>query len=1134
MPLHRWLQDLGLSQYAEIFANNAVDFDVLTELSDADLKDLGIPLGDRKRLLRAIVQLRENLVAADTTPAPPPPHGEISSPIAAATSTHGPRSRSGAERRQLTVLFCDLVGSTTLAQRLDPEDMREVVRAYQQCCAGVIGRYEGHVAKYMGDGVLAYFGYPRAHEDDSERAVRAGLELAKAISGLGAGNGTGLAARVGIATGLVVVGDLIGEGAAQEHTVVGETPNLAARLQALAEPGSVMIAAATQHLIEGLFELIDLGPTALKGIDGPARAWRVLGEIRTSSRFEARHGQGLTPLVGREHELGLLLDRWSQAREGDGQVILLAGEPGIGKSRILLALRERVADQPHTRLRYFCSPYHTNTAFHPILDQLERGARIERDDLPDARLDKLETLFALSGKDGAEATGMIASLLSIPTGTRYPPVVLTPQARKAKVQEILLQQVVGLASDHPVLMLLEDAHWIDPTSLEQFDLVIERIQRLPVLIVITFRPEFQPPWTRYPHITSLSLNRLSCRQSVAMVERITGGKGVPDEVLGQIVEKADGVPLFLEELTKAVLESGLLEDAGDRYRLAGPLPPLAIPATLQDSLMARLDRLAPVKEVAQIASVIGREFPHDLLVALSPLPEVKLNEALGHLMAAELVFRRGVSPNVTYAFKHALVQDAAYASLLRGRRQQLHARIGQVLEGQFPEAAEVAPEVLARHYTEGSLEHEAVRFWLKAAQQAVRRRALREAIAHARRGIELIAGIADSPARHQLEIPLQTTLGLALQATQGPVEEVRLAFARADDLCRQTGDVCRRYKALWGLWFWNEHRMHFETARELAHTLLSLAEQEGDEEMLLQAHHANWTTLLYRGELEEARTHAQQGIALYRVEDHHAHCEIYAGHDVGACSHYTAGLCTCLLGFPDEAVRQAEQALELGERLAHPFTLSLALTIATIIRQIRAEVDVANRLAERLIAVASEHDIAVFRETGCILNGWLLAARGESATGIQAIKDALDELLGRGAGLRRSYFLWLLADASTRAGDHERGWATLSEALAFVQQRGERWWEAELHRLQGQLLLRRGHAHGKKAEGCYQTALEIARLQGAKLLELRAATSLAGLWTDQGERQKAHDLLAPVCGWFTEGFDTADLKDAKALLNALV
>jgi class 3 adenylate cyclase len=627
---------------------------------------------------------------------------------------------ASAERRQLTVMFCDLVNSTVLSARLDPEDMRDVLRVYHDGCASIVARFQGFVAKYMGDGVLVYFGYPHAHEDDAERAVHAGLALVEAIgaAALPLPGELKLQMRVGIATGLVVVGDLIGSGAAQEEAVVGETPNLAARLQGLATPNSVVIAADTRRLTGGLFEYRDLGAATLKGFANPVRAWQVVGPSTIESRFEALHpASTTTPLIGRDEELDLLMRRWQQVKDGDGRVVLLSGEPGIGKSRVTEAIEERLSREPHFRLRFFCSPHHGETALHPVASQLEHAAGFERDDNAERRLGKLEAILAPSTRNMKQATALLADLLSIGSD-RYPPLNLDPQRRKEGTLEALFAQLAGLAAARPVLMVFEDVHWIDPISLELLELAVERISSLRVLLIMTFRPEFQSPWTGDAHVTTLALNRLGRQHGAELVKRLTGNKQLPSAILDQITAHADGVPLFVEELTKAVLESDLLRDAGDQYVLTGPVPPLAIPTTLHASLMARLDRLAPIREVAQIGAAIGREFSYELLAALVPLTESTLQEAVERLVRSELVFCRGRPPSATYTFKHALIRDAAYATLLRSRRQELHARIAQVLEDRFPETVELHPEILAHHWSQAGLVEKAAFYagktWLHA------------------------------------------------------------------------------------------------------------------------------------------------------------------------------------------------------------------------------------------------------------------------------------------------------------------------------------------------------------------------------------------------------------------------------------
>ncbi|HET6519516.1 MAG TPA: AAA family ATPase, partial [Geminicoccaceae bacterium] len=782
MDVAAWLRDLGLARYEPAFRDHEIDWEILPDLTEADLEKLGLPLGPRKKLVKAIAAL-----------------SAAAAPAAPATTSRPTSTAPGAERRQLTVLFCDLVGSTELAARLDPEDLGAVIRAYQDRAADAVGRWGGSVAKYLGDGVLACFGWPRAHEDDAERAVRAGLELVQGVGRLTAGEGgPPLAARVGIATGLVMVGEPVGEGPARERAVVGETPNLAARLQALAEPGAVVVAPGTRRLVDGLFDVTDLGAHALKGFAAPVRAWRVLGPSAAEGRFEARRrASGLTPLVGRERELARLLDRWQSAADGGGQVVLLSGEPGIGKSRLFQALHERLRDRggPYLRLRYQCSPYATNSALHPVIDQLEHAAGFARDESPEEKLAKLEALLARSAEDVGAVAPLLAALLSVPAGGRYPPLNLTPQRQKDLTLAALAAQLEGLARRQPVLAVFEDAHWIDPTSLELLERLVERAGELRALLVVTFRPEFAPPpgWAGRAHVTALPLGRLGRQRGAALVERVAGDKALPAEVLDQIVDKTDGVPLFVEELTKTVLESGMLVDAGDRYELDGPLAPLAIPATLRDSLTARLDRLAPVvKEVAQLGAAIGREFGRELLAAVSPLPQSELRAALDELVASELVLARGGPPGAIYMFKHALVQDTAYATLLKSRRRRLHARIARALEERWPETRASRPELLAHHYTEAGLIERAVPSWLEAGTEALGRSAVAEAAAHLGRGLELIPRLPASDDRDRVELELRVALGTAQMAHKGwPAAEVRAALEPARGLCRRLGETDR-------------------------------------------------------------------------------------------------------------------------------------------------------------------------------------------------------------------------------------------------------------------------------------------------------------------------------------------------------
>ena len=1013
----QWLDKFGLGRYAQAFADNGVELDHLPHLTDDDLKELGLPLGPRRHLQAAVQTLSANQPS--------------SQPSTASAQAAGARP-SEAERRQLTVLFCDLVGSTELSAKLDPEDMGQLIRAYHGACAEVVERWGGHVAKYMGDGVLAYFGWPQAHEDEAERAVRAGLDLVAAVAGLATPDDAGLAARVGIATGRVVVGELIGAGTAQEEAVVGETPNLAARLQALAEPGSVVISQATRRLVGGLFELVDLGPRRLKGFAEPLAAFRVVGAGRAEGRFEALHGERLMPLVGREHEFGILLERWEWTKDGEGQIVLLSGEPGIGKSRLTRSLIERLADEPHTRLRYYCSPYHTNSALYPVIDQMERAAGFQPEDTADTRLDKLEAVLAQATEGVAAVAPLIAALLSIPTGGRYPPVSLTPEAQKLRTLEALLGQVESLAGQRPVLMVFEDAQWIDPTSVELFGLVIDRIRRLPVLLLITFRPEFTPPWTGYAHLTPLTLGRLGQRQGALMVERLTGSKPLPPEVLQQILLKTDGVPLFVEELTKTVLELGLLADAGDHYELSGPLPPLAIPTTLHDSLMARLDRLAPVKEVAQTGAVIGREFSHELLAAVSPLSEADLASALEQLVHSELVFRRGVPPEAAYTFKHMLVQDAAYQSLLKARRQQLHARIAEALEGRLTDAGETGPEVLARHLTEARLPVRAIPYWRRAGELAAGRSANVEAIAHLNKGLELIGTLPDAPERFDEELALRLAIGGPLMAIKGyAAPEVERTYSRAWALCKQLSRSAELFPVLRGLWNCHLLRGELQQAHELSERLVQLAEEEGTPLHRALAQRALGATLYYLGRFADAAAVLDEGIAIddavSALDDHRADLLLHTER-AGVVCRLLSGRALWFLGFPDRALERIEAGLALGQRLAHASSVAFALGFAALVHNLRREFAAARTRAEAAIAFAGEHRMPQWLAEATMFRGFALVGLGQQAEGIAQLRTGLAAWNGTGAHLLDTQWLGLIAEAHLRVGQFDHALATLDRA----------------------------------------------------------------------------------------------------------
>jgi class 3 adenylate cyclase/tetratricopeptide (TPR) repeat protein len=714
------------------------------------------------------------------------------------------RNAPEAERRQLTVMFCDLVGSTGLSGTLDPEDLREVIRAYQQTAAEVIQQYQGHVAQYLGDGLLIYFGFPVAHEDDAQRAVYTGLGIPAAMAPLNrrlqAAYGVQLAVRIGIHTGPVVVGEM-GGGDRHENLALGETPNIAARLEGLAQPNTAVLSPVTAQLVQRSFVLEELGSYDLKGVVEPMMLYTVIAP-RTSD--QANDAGGVTSrfdaLVGRDEEIGLLLRRWEQSKDGLGQVVLLSGEAGIGKSSLVEGLRHHVRQAGFTRIAFRCSPYHTNSAFYPIIEQVQRALGWQPDDAVDTQLAKLEQALAGTSLPLEDAVPLLAALLSLPLPEdRYPALSVTPQQQRHQTQDVLVAWLLEEAEHHPVLAVWEDLHWADPSTLETLGLIIDQAPTATMLHVLTFRPEFEPPWPSRSHLTPLTLNHLERPQVEALVQRLAGGKRLPEDVVAHIVGKTDGVPLYVEELTKMLLASALLREEAEQYVLTGPLFSVAIPDTLQDSLMARLDQMNTAKEVAQLGSVLGREFAYDMLQALAWQDETTLQAALAQLVQAELLYQRGRPPRARYLFKHALIQDAAYASLLRSVRQRYHQQIAQLLEARFPEVVETQPELVAHHYTEAAQDKAALHHWQRAGQRAIERSTYVEAIAHLRQGLSVLMRLPETPERLQQELDLQVALGPALIATKGQAApDVERAYARARELCQQVGDTSQLFPALWG------------------------------------------------------------------------------------------------------------------------------------------------------------------------------------------------------------------------------------------------------------------------------------------------------------------------------------------------
>jgi class 3 adenylate cyclase/predicted ATPase len=1127
MDIVVWLRSLGLGRYEAAFRDNEIDETVLPSLTAEDLKDLGVSIvGHRRKLLDAIAALRTDVGAKAPSPD-------------AATTTSAPTvsPEDRAERRQVTVMFSDLVGSTALSARMDPEDLREIISAYQKCVAETVRRFGGFVAQFLGDGVLVYFGYPEAHEDDAERAVRAGLELITAVIALK--TPASLQTRVGIATGLVVVGDLTGSGEAHERRIVGETPNLAARLQGIAEPNTVVIAEATRRLLGNLFELKDLGARDLKGVAEPLRAWVALRASTVESRFEALHPSELTALVGREEETELLLRRWSRAKGGNGQVVLISGEAGIGKSRLTAALLESLAPEPHTRLRYFCSPQHTDSAFSPIIGQMERAAGLLHDDTPQQKLDKLDALLAQAStsiEDGA----LVAEMLSLPNDGRYPALEMTPEQRRQKTLEALTTQMVTLSRQKPVLMIFEDAHWADPTSLEAFGRVVDRIRTLRVLLLVTFRPEFDAPWVGRPYVTTLTINRLAEHEASAMIDRLVGNKQLSTSIRQDIIERTDGIPLFVEEMTKAVLEAGS-ETAAARAIAAVPSPTLAVPASLYASLMARLDRLGgPAKELAQIAAVIGREFSHALLASVVPQPEAGLRSALDRLIAAGLLFRRGMPPHSTYLFKHALVQDAAYGTLLREPRRTLHARIAETIENEFAESAESRPELLARHWTEAGLIEKAAGLWGKAGLRSLAQSALVEAVEQLTRALDQIATLPATPALRREQIKLQVALanalmhvkGYAAPETKAAAERARVLVEHAEALGETPEDPLALFSVLYGPWATSYVAFDGDMMRELAARFMTLAEKQGATVPLMIGHRMVGLSLLSTGGIAESRPHLDRSITLYDPPAHRSMATRF-GHDNRVAATIYRSWALWMLGYPEAALADAERALKDARELGQAATLMLALCFTSLTYSFCGSYSAANARLDENRALANEKGAALWKAFGMLSQGCVLALTGKSSDAAQTITAGLAEFRATGSTFWTPLFLSYLAKAYAELRQFDDAWRSIEEVITAVQATKETLCEAEVHRVAGEIALLSPERDVARAEAYFERALAVARQQQAKSWELRAAMSLARLWRDHGKLQQARELLAPIYGWFTEGFDTRDLEEAKALLDAL-
>jgi class 3 adenylate cyclase/predicted ATPase len=1115
VELTSWLESHGLGRYAQLLADNAIGIDILADLTEEDLEKLSLPLGDRKRLLRAAAALA-------TTP-------QDRQRPTSRTVHEGATQRAEPQRRQLTILFCDLVGSTGLSTRFDPEDMREIIKAYQSACARQITRYEGWVAKYMGDGILAYFGWPIAHENDAERAVRAGLAVTTAVAKLITPSGEPLAARVGIATGVVVVGDVVGTGSSREEAVVGETPNLAARLQALAAPGSVVISDPTRRLTRELFRCLDLGEQQLAGFEKPLRCWQATAVGNTRSRFVAMHALDLLPIVGREEDLEKLRSRWVRAKESFGQVVLVCGEPGIGKSRIVESLQHQLDDE-HSSLHYHCSPFHKDTALYPLISQLELAADIRRNDGPGEKLEKLRNRTSQFSTDPVDVA-LLAALLSLPTHDHLPPLTLTPEKQKARILETFTKELSSLAARNPVLIVFEDAHWADPTTLEYLSSVITLIRRIPVLLVVTFRPDFTAPWSSGESVATLTLHRLDRPAGSALISQVAQKKSLPAEIIDEILAKSDGVPLYIEELTKAVLGSEFLVQKDDAFVLSGQLVGFVVPSSLHDSLMARLDRLGPVKEVAQVAATLGRTFSMELLEAISPLEAADTKTAVSQLVNAGLLQARQGELEEVYEFKHALIRDVAYQSLLRATRRAHHQRIAATIEARFPQIAEKEPEYLAHHFTEAQLVTKAIQYWQVAGNRAKQRSANLEAIAHYSKALGLTASLPEA-SRDSIERSLRVALGPALMATKGGASrDVQENYARARELAERADVGREMFPVLFGLFRYYVLRAELQTAASLAMQLLDLARSEKDSGLLIEGSLAMGAAVFWMGDTATAAKHFSDALNTYSPSVHSSHSLLYGQDPFLIATSYLA-LSDWTLGYADRAVETIGRALARGQETGHLFSRAYALYGAAWVHQLRGEPRECLAWAEKCLELSSDQGFRYFMGLGAAAKGWAEIQQGNAIEGLARVQDGVAAWSATGALASFTYHHSLLADACLKAGKAQEGLDVVRGALNTVLQTGERCWEAELHRIKGEILLKL-QGGGEEAEKCLHDALHAARARQCRGFEIRAATSLARLWYRSGRRAEARAVLEPTYRAFTEGFDTADLRKAAALLDEI-
>jgi class 3 adenylate cyclase/predicted ATPase len=1085
----QWLDELGLGKFANVFIENDIDLSALPHISEQDLEDLGLTIGARRRVIAAIAALETPTIE------------EPSKGSKADSGVGYPTDEVNAERRQLTVLFCDLVGSTELSNRLDPEDLRDVMRQYQDTVSGVVARFGGYVANFLGDGIVAYFGWPRADEDQAPQAVRAGLASVAAVKSLATPDGQSLSARVGLATGTVVVGDLVGRNIQQADAIAGETPNTAARLQGEAGPGEVVIGGLLRRLLGAQFALESLGERTLRGLADPVPVWRVDHEIIGQSRFDTSHAGPLTSFVGRDHELGLLIDRWEMATEGEGQMVLVSGEAGIGKSRLCQMFHKRLRPAAHLTLRYQCAPQNVNSPLHPSIQQLTWASGIATNDTNDGKLDKVEALLKQAGDTGPDTARLFSNLLSLPFETRYGALNIPPAEIKQRTLSALCSHLLHLASREPVLLVVEDVHWMDPSSAELFELVAGQIQTSPILVIMTHRPEWTSPFGARAHISNLQLNRLGRRQGAEMVHSVVE-RPISDEVVDEIVRRTDGIPLFIEEVTRSIVETGV-----EQARLD-------IPATLQASLLARLDRLgADAKGVAQAGAVVGRQFSRPMLATLSELGTEDLDAALGRLIDAQLLY--ALPGGREYLFKHALVQDAAYQSLLRARRRQLHRIAADRLATVFGRDGEGSPEVVAHHFLEAEAPLDAAEWWIRAGQASARASATKEAISHFRNAIAALERVGVSDRGQRSKLAAWSGLGPLVMAAEGVGSAATVeAYEHSIQLAEELGDEDQLFKSLFGTWHLNNVKGDARAAKKIADDLIAHAVQTGEEGDHLQAHHASWSTAWMRADFAHGFEQLDRGRALYDEERHIDHKFVYGGHDPGVCCHMFASWHCMSIGNIDRALQEISESFRLSRRLEHPYSTSVAFLGSSISTRFLGLWELLDQYNREGIDLCLAHGLKSWLPVLTLSAASLHVQKGDDddvARGIASVREAHDMWTGAGAGTFLPWFHYEIASGHLRLGQLDEAAEFVDRARRQCESNDERWLEPEILRLDAQLRRRSGQ-NVEAVGAAYEAATSRARELGVNLTGFQVAVEHAQMLAEIGANEPALRALADDWG----------------------